>query len=78
MHYNVDTLYVNWGDVDSDGYITNADAQKLSKFIAEDRNVRLTDAEKRRADVDTDGKITTDDVVAILLRASSGKFSWAK
>lgn len=76
--YNVSTLYVNWGDVNSDGYITNADAQKLSYFLSEVSSVNLSAAEKRRADVNTDGKMTYDDVNAILLRASTGKFSWAK
>ena len=78
QHYNVSTLYVNWGDVDSDGYVTGEDAKKLSRLLAEDRTVKFSDAEKRRADVNTDGKLTTDDVTAILLRASTGKFTWAK
>ena len=76
--YNLSTLYVNWGDVNSDGYVTNADAQKLSKFVNEDVSVNLSAAEKRRADVNADGNITNEDVLAILNRASSGKFSWAK
>lgn len=72
----IDTLYVNWGDVNSDGVINNADAEKLNKLVAENPNVRFTSAELRRADLNLDGYKTGVDVSWLLLRISRGYFEW--
>ena len=46
---------------------------------AADGNVNiLSEAEKRRADINLDGKINDDDVTAVLMRVSAGQFMWAK
>lgn len=61
-----DDVKIIFGDVDSDGKVTDADAKKLARFLAEDRNVSFTSEERRRGDVNGDGKITTDDTIMIL------------
>ena len=71
----IDSLYVNWGDVDSEGYVTNADAQKLERDIRNNSFSNLSAAERRRADVNIDGKINNDDVAAITFYVSTSYFN---
>ena len=74
----IPTLYVNWGDFDSNGVINDDDCQKLARFVGGDVTVRATAAEKRRVDLNLDGKIDTVDLTWLLRRVSRGYFDWNK
>ena len=50
------------GDVDSDGYITNADVLAIYKYIY---NAQLYPLDETLGDVDKDGYVTNADVLAI-------------
>jgi hypothetical protein len=53
----------NYGDVNFDGYVTEKDARQVEEFVV-GRRV-FTEEQKRRADVDGDGKVTTADAMLI-------------
>lgn len=74
----IKTLYINWGDVDSSESITMQDIFRLDNYVENNKSENLSDAEKRRADINIDGKIDEKDVTALLMRASVGYFMWAK
>ena len=56
------------GDVDEDGDVTVADAVKLARYIAEDKEVKISDQGLKNAQCFDDGtsKINADDLAAIL------------
>ncbi len=72
----IPTLYVRWGDVDSNGVINEADTQKLARLCAEDSSVRFTDAEFRRADLNLSGNVDTDDVLWLVRYEGRHYFDW--
>ena len=72
----INTLYVRFGDVDSNGIIDISDAVKLSRYIAKD-GTKLSDIEKKRADVNGDGKVTQADADAIVQYVAYRCFCWA-
>lgn len=78
LNGTIKTLYVNWGDVDSSESITMQDIFRLDNYVENNKSENLSDAEKRRADINLDGKINDADVQALLMRASVGYFMWAK
>ena len=53
----------NYGDVDDDGYVTQTDADWILEYRVGLRN--FTNEQKRRADVNINGKIDTGDVTLI-------------
>ena len=54
------------------------DIFRLDNYVENNKSENLSDAEKRRADINIDGKIDEKDVTALLMRASVGYFMWAK
>lgn len=68
---NTDVFNVRYGDTNSDGVLTNADCQKIAAFIGGDSRVRFTDIEKRRADVNYDGKIDGKDLTTMIKRTAA-------
>ena len=52
-----------YGDLNSDGKVTIADALKLARF--KNGLVELTEAQKHIADVNCDGKLDDDDISLI-------------
>ena len=57
---------MTYGDVDCNGSITIADAVLLSRFIAEDTNVTLTDQGRENADCVNDDVILYSDIQMVL------------
>ena len=53
------------GDVDNNGTIDVSDAVLLARFCAEEQTVTMTAAGRANADVNSDGLVTNEDVVAI-------------
>lgn len=72
----IPTLYIRWGDVDSNGVINSADTQKLARFCTEDSSVSFTDAELRRADLDLSGNVDFDDVTWLARYEGRHYFDW--
>ena len=53
----------SFGDVDLDGFVTDKDSNLALSHVVGD--VKLTDDQRKRADVDNDGKITSEDALFI-------------
>ena len=53
------------GDVDNSGTVDVSDAVLLARFCAEEQTVTMTAAGRANADVNSDGLVTNEDVVAI-------------
>ena len=65
-----DVFNVRYGDTNSDGEVTEADARKLARFLAEDKTAKFSDIELRRADVNYDGKVNYADLNVLLMRTA--------
>lgn len=54
------------GDINVDGEIDVQDAVLLARFLVEDADARVSEIGKKNADIDGDGKRTTNDVTVLL------------
>ena len=54
------------GDVNTDGKVTVADVIMLSRYVAEDTTVPITDAGIAVADLNEDGNVNADDTTVLL------------
>lgn len=75
----------NYGDIDNDGYVTEADSTLVQQYLA--GLVSLTEEQLARADVNGDGVVYTPDLTLIAQYAAGlidtfpvcegkGKFPW--
>lgn len=60
-----DIITIKYGDLDDNGKITDDDARKLVRLLSEDKTVKFTDDQLRRADVNGDGNRDSTDVTII-------------
>lgn len=63
---------IRWGDVDGNGTVAIADKVKLNRFLA--GTASLSAAQRRRADVNFDGKVNRADSDALSNRIAYGYF----
>ncbi len=56
----------NLGDINTDGKMTISDAIMLSRYVAEDTTVPITDAGIAVADLNADGDVNADDTTVLL------------
>ena len=56
----------NLGDINTDGKMTISDAIMLSRYVAEDTTVPITDAGIAVADLNEDGNVNADDTTVLL------------
>ena len=61
---------LGYGDIDGDGYVTQADAEYIAKHVIGISGYPLSDAQFIRADVDGDGEVTQTDALLIAKYAS--------
>lgn len=61
------------GDATVDGAVDVADAVLIARYIAEDKVAEITDFGVRNADADGSGKISTEDVTAVLRTVAKKK-----
>lgn len=73
----IPSLYVNWGDVNCDGYVDISDQMLLSRFIAEDRTANITRVGLRRADLNLDGNVDSSDLIILLRYMHDWYFTWS-
>ncbi|WP_297958604.1 dockerin type I domain-containing protein [uncultured Ruminococcus sp.] len=72
----INSLYVNWGDVTDDGSVDIADQMVLFRFLAEDRTAHINDAGRRRADLNLNGNIDSQDLQILMDYISNRCFIW--
>lgn len=76
LPYSVNDYYITYGDMNSDGKITEADAERLLEYVQNNESVDFTLTQLIAAEVNADGEINAADAAQIRVKSINPSYKF--